>query len=431
VSVPLPTVTDIVDEGSLRAIQESRLPAVRAAALRAPFYAARCSRAHGQSFEDIPFLTKDDLRSAYPFGLLAVDRSEVATYHESTGTSGEPTASYFTEGDWEDVASRFARSAVKMTSRDAVMVKTPYAMVTTAHQMHRAARLCGAMVIPADNRSGNMSYPRVVRLLRDVPVTVTWSMPTEGLLWAAAAWRAGLDPGRDFPQLRALMIAGEPVSLAKRLRLGELWGGARVFEDYGSTETGSLAGECSHGRLHLWADRLLFEVLDPETGVVRSEGHGELVVTALFREAMPLLRYRLGDVVDVSRDPCPCGWQLPTVRVSGRASVAFEVAGRRLFPVDLEASVFSLPLSRGVLFWRARCRQRSLEVEIEARAGFEAEACRELEEGICARTDVRARVVAVPVGHIVPDALLTSPGTFRKPRFVFQSNEDWASAMAY
>jgi phenylacetate-CoA ligase len=431
-SPSFPTLADLTDARSLRAIHDDRLRAVLTAARSAPFYAQRLSRARIDAFHEIPFLTKPDLREAYPFGLLAVDRGRIATYHESTGTTGEPTSSYFTESDWDDVASRFARSAVGMTSSDAVLVKTPYAMVTTAHQMHRAARLCGAMVIPADNRSGNMSYPRVVRLLRDIPVTVTWSMPTEGLLWAAAAWRAGVDPQHDFPRLRALVVAGEPVSFAKRRRIGELWGGAHVYEDYGSTETGSLAGECTHGALHLWADRFYFELLDPRTGAVRSEGRGELVVTSLFREAMPLVRYRLEDVVEVSAAPCPCGWKLPTVRVCGRSSAALSIAGRPLFPVDLEAAVFSLPLQRRVLFWRARCEPRTIEIEIEVASGHESEACRELEDRVFAATDVRAHVVAVPPGSIVPDALLTSMGgAFRKPRFVFQAHEDWSTAVAY
>jgi phenylacetate-CoA ligase len=172
-------------------------------------------------------------------------------------------------------------------------------------------------------------------------------------------------------------------------------------------------------------------VLDPETGATRSEGRGELVVTSLFREAMPLVRYRLEDVVEISRQPCPCGWKLPTVRVSGRANATFAVGGRRLFPVDLEQAVFSLPFERRVLFWRARCSERSVDLEIEAAAGQEEKACRELEEGVFARTEVRARVLPVPAGRIVPDSLLTASAGFRKPRFVFGADEDWSAAVAY
>jgi phenylacetate-CoA ligase len=426
----LPTLSDLKGAGSRDAIVEERLPAVLAAAESAPFYASRSARMDAASFAEIPFLTKSDLRHAYPFGLLAVPRSEIATYHESTGTSGEPTSSYFTENDWTDVASRFARNAANMTPGDAVLVKTPYAMVTTAHQMHRAARLSGAMVVPADNRSGNMSYPRVVRLLRDIPVSVTWSLPTEPFLWAAAARRLEANPERDFPVLRALVVAGEPVSVEKRRRIGELWD-ARAFEDYGSTETGSLAGECREGSLHLWADRFHFELLDPETGFVRRRGRGELVVTSLFREAMPLVRYRLGDIVEVSDGPCTCGWNLPTVRVCGRAEVAFQIGGKTVFPVDLEAAIFSLPVSCGVLFWRARCGKETAEVEIEMLGRNEGDACRELRERIFAKMGISARVTRVPLGHIVPDAVFQPSVSFRKPRFVYGASEDWSSAVQY
>jgi phenylacetate-CoA ligase len=137
-------------------------------------------------------------------------------------------------------------------------VKTPYSMATTAHQMHVAARAAGAMVIPADNRTSMMPYRRVLRLLRDLQPTVTWSLPSEPLLWAAADRALATGTHERVPRLRALVVAGEPLSAAKRHRISELWGGARVIEDYGSTETTSLAGECSQGVLHAWADRFLF-----------------------------------------------------------------------------------------------------------------------------------------------------------------------------
>src|SRR6185437_4328586 len=123
-----------------------------------------------------------------------------------------------------------------------------------------------------------MPYARVVRILHDLEVTLSWSLPTETLIWAAAAGHAGYQPGRDFPALRALFVGGEPLSPARRLRIAETWG-VPVVEEYGSTETGSLAGECPMGRLHLWADRAVFEVFDPDTERTRPDGHGQLVVT--------------------------------------------------------------------------------------------------------------------------------------------------------
>lgn len=170
-------------------------------ARRSPFYSQRL----GDDFSKAQVTTKSDLRENSPFGFLAVKRREVATYHESSGTSGEPTSSYFTDSDWEDVVSRFLRNAVGVASEDSVLVKTPYSLVTTAHQMHLAARYRGAMVVPGDNRSSNIPYSKVIRILEQIPITVAWCMPTEVFLWAEAARLAGKNPATDFAHLRAFL----------------------------------------------------------------------------------------------------------------------------------------------------------------------------------------------------------------------------------
>src|SRR5262249_59276231 len=120
--------------------------------------------------------------------------------------------------------------------------------------------------------------PRGVGVLHDLGVSLPWSMPTEPLLWAAAARAAGLRPDRDFPALRALYVGGEPLSAARRARISEIWG-VPIVQEYGSTETGSLSGEGQHGRMHLWADRAIFEVYHPGTGALTPDGAGQLVVT--------------------------------------------------------------------------------------------------------------------------------------------------------
>lgn len=418
----------------VRARDTAPLDAALQLARRSAFHRDRLGGARAEDWAGtVPFMDKDDLRRAYPFGLLAVDRSEVETFHESTGTSGRPTASYFTAADWDEVADRCGRSAADLGPSDTVLVKTPYALVTTAHQLHRTAVRHGAMVVPADNRSSNMSYPRVLRLLRDLEVTVTWSLPTEPLLWAAAARALGMDTATDFPSLRVLMVAGEPVSAAKRRRMGELFG-AGVVEDFGSTETGSMGGECSAGRLHLWADQLYFEVID-DAGAVSDEGSGELVVTTLTRRAMPLIRYRLGDRAAISYAPCTCGSPLPTARISGRVGSGQHVGGRSLSAVDLEECVFSLPAAHGILFYRARVGGPGLEIEIEQGHGttfdLAREAADELRRLVAHHLGVEAGVVPRRTGCLVDPAALLSDVDFRKPRFLFGPGEDWSSAITY
>lgn len=417
----------------LTAIQDQALGRMLGWAADSPFYRARFGDdvpADRAELLAAPLTTKQDLRDAYPFGMLAVPRSELATYHESSGTAGQPTPSYYTADDWIDLAERYARKWVPITAADTFLVRTPYALMITGHLAQAAARSRGATVVPGDNRSLAMPYSRVVRVLHDLDVSLTWSMPTETLLWAAAARAAGHQPGADFPALRALFVGGEPLSAARRRRISEIWG-VPVVEEYGSTETGSLAGECPEGHLHLWADRAVFEVYDPRTGALSRDGSGELVVTPLYRQAMPLIRYNLADNVEVSYEPCPCGWHLPTVRVLGRAAFGHPVSGVEVDQNSLEDLVFGLPATYEVLFWRARADADLLRIQIEVAPQHGAAACAELTAAVRRRFGLTPEVAGVTPGTLVPHHVLTAVHDVVKPRSLFGADEDWDKALLY
>ncbi len=415
-------------------LQEKQLPLVLSRAARSPFYRDRLGSGPLPTSVDelasLPMTSKQDLRDNYPFGLLAVEKERLATYHESSGTAGQPTASYYTAEDWVDLAERYARKWVGIHPSDVFLVRTPYALMITGHLAHAAARLHGATVVPGDNRSLAMPYSRVVRVLHDLGVTLTWSMPTETLLWAAAAKAAGYQPGKDFPALRALFVGGEPLSLARRQRISEIWG-VPVVEEYGSTETGSLAGECPKGRLHLWADRAIFEVYDPQTKETREDGRGQLVVTPLYREAMPLVRYNLEDEVEVSYADCDCGWHLPTVRVLGRSAFGYPVGDAKVTQHRLEELVLQLPAEYEVLFWRAKAEQHRLYVEIEVPDAYRAEARARLAEAVHRELGVDSEINVLPPGTLVPHDVLTSVHDVVKPRSLFGADEDWGKALLY
>lgn len=418
----------------LQTLQEKQLPRTVSWAARSPFYHARLGKgalpATAADLTALPLTTKQDLRDAYPFGLLSVPKERLATYHESSGTAGRPTSSYYTEEDWVDLAERFARKWIGIFEQDIFLVRTPYALMLTGHLAHAAGRLCGATIVPGDNRSLAMPYARVVRALHDLGVTLTWAVATEYLLWAAAAAIAGHRPGADFPELRALFTGGEPLTNARRERISRIWG-VPVIEEYGSTETGSLAGECQHGKLHLWSDRALFEVYDPKSGTVSPEGEGQLVVTPLYREAMPLLRYNLEDNVSVSYRDCECGWGLPTVRVFGRSAFGYPVGTATITQHRLEELVFSLPDSYGVLFWRAKAEPEGLRIEIEV-ADEQREAARaDLAESVRATFGVDADVAGLSPGTLVPHSVLTTMSDVVKPRSLFGPGEDWDKALLY
>ena len=430
----MPVTTTLLGQWSdleeLRVLQDARLPVIAEAAAHSPFYRGRPVPRTREALRDTPLTTKRDLRDAYPYGMLAVPLSDVATYHESSGTTGAPTASYYTDEDWLDLAERFARKWVGIHPDDVLLVRTPYALMITGHLAHAAGRLRGATVVPADNRSLAMPYARVVRLLHDVGTTLTWSLPTETLLWAAAARAAGYRPDSDFPALRALFVGGEPLGDARRERIAEIWG-VPVVEEYGSTETGTLAGQCPYGRLHLWADRAIFEVHDPDTGTVSPEGTGHLVVTPLYREAMPLLRYDIEDEVEVSYADCRCGWALPTVRVLGRSGVAYPVAGVPVTQAALEELVFRLPVRYGVMFWRAKAEPERVRVEIEVPDRYRLDACAELEVAIRTCLGVVADVTGLQPGTLVPHEVLTRAPDIVKPRSLYGPHETWRSALYY
>jgi phenylacetate-CoA ligase len=419
-----------VGSDDLAALQAARLPVTLERAARSPFYRRRWNGSRPEHLGQVGLTTKQDLRDAYPFDLLAVPRDRLATYHESSGTGGTPTSSYYTEEDWDDLTERYARKWVGIHPSDVFLVRTPYALMVTGHLAQAAARRCGATVVPGDNRSLAMPYARVVRILHDLDVTLTWSLPTETLLWAAAARAAGLEPRRDFPALRALFVGGEPLSAARRSRIEDIWG-VPVVEEYGSTETGSLAGQCPQGRMHLWADRAIFEVHDARTGSVGPTGRGELVVTPLYREAMPLVRYNIADDVDVSYAPCPCGWHLPTVRVLGRSAFGYPVAGVPVTQARLEELVFGLPARHGVMFWRARAEADRLRVEIEVAGEHGLGACAELATAIGNEYGIPAEVVTVPRDRLIPTDVLTRTSDVVKPRSLFGPGEDWDSALLY
>jgi phenylacetate-CoA ligase len=422
-----PRIGDWQDYPELERLQNARLDRTLAAAARSPFYRKRADGVPSSRAElnDYPLTDKQDLRDAYPFGLLAVDRADLATYHESSGSSGTPTASYYTDEDWLDLVDRYARKHIAMEPSDTFLVRTPYALMITGHLAQAAARSRGATVVPADNRSLATPYAKVVRLLHDLDVTLTWSLPTDALLWAASAALAGLRPDRDFPALRALFVGGEPLSPARRTRLAEIWA-APIVEEYGATETGSLAGECPQGRLHLWADRAIFEVHDPRTGRTAAAGRGQLVVTPLYREAMPLLRYLIEDEVDVSYQPCLCGWVLPVVRVLGRYRL-----GAELTQLDVEERVFRLSAEYGVMFWRARTEGARLRIQIEVAESHQAPAVRDLRDALGRLHGAAVEVDPVPPGALVPAALLTAMPDVMKPRGLFSDGEDWAKALQY
>lgn len=411
------------DFEGLRALWQELLPAALERAHHSDFYrhrfGARAPRTDVQDLGAIPLTTKEDLRAHYPFGMVAVPRRDLASYHESSGTSvGGSTGSFHTDRDWAEMLERFGRARHDLTETDTVLVRVPYAMVTIGHQVHAAARRAGALVVPADARSTAMTHRRVLGLLRDLRVSVAAALPTEALLWAACAQQLG-ESARSFaPDLRMIVASGEPLSPARRRRIAHLWG-CDVTVSYGNSECGSnLAGECPHGHLHLWADRYLPEVLDPVTGRTSLQGRGRLVLTTLVREAMPLVRYDTGDAVELSYQDCPCGWALPRVRVLGRWEQGVRVGQRQLFVAEAEEAVYALPAELGVLFWRANAHEGVLRVRVEAAPSVAGDVESALSQELERAVGPGCVVQVLSPGTLVDRQELVRSSHIAKPRYL-------------
>jgi len=173
-------------------------------------------------------------------------------------------------------------------------------------------------------------------------------------------------------------------------------------------------------------------VYDPATGTVSPSGGGQLVVTQLYREAMPLLRYNIGDEVELSLDDdCACGWHLPTVKVLGRAGFGHPVGDARVAQSELEELVFDLPIEHQVLFWRGRALPSVLEIEIEVPSAHTADACAALVSKVDVRFGCPVSVRPVPVGTLVPTEVFTGIHDVVKPRSLFGADEDWSKALLY
>ncbi len=296
-----------------------------------------------EDLQRIPLTTKDDLRRAYPDGLLAVDRSEVVRVHASSGTTGIPTVIYHTKADidrWADLNAR-SLAATGCTRADTLQNMMSYGLFTGGLGMHYGAERLGMMVIPAG--AGNTK--RQIKLLRELRATVVHATPSYLLHVYSRLQDEGVRP-QDLA-LRKAMVGAEPHSEEIRLKLQELFG-IDVYNSYGLSEMNGcgVAFECEHKLgMHVWEDAYILETIDPSTQRCLRDGEpGELVFTTLRRQAMPLLRYRTRDLSVVSAEPCPCGRTHRRIaRIKGRSDDMLIINGVNVYPSQIEEVLMKMP----------------------------------------------------------------------------------------
>jgi len=323
-----------------------RLAVDRVAFYRDAFAAARLAPEAIRSLDqlrELPFTRKHHLREHYPFGLFAVPLSQIARIHASSGTSGKPTVVGYTRGDlqvWREVMAR-SLAAAGAEPGHMIQVAYGYGLFTGGLGFHDGAEHMGLAVVPLS--SGNTL--RQIMLLQDFRPQGLACTPSFALHIGEAMAEQGIAP--KSIGLSYGMFGAEPWTEAMRRQLEELWG-VTALDFYGLSEIigPGVAAECpARAGLHVNEDHFLPEIVDPATGEPLPPGReGELVLTCLTKEALPILRYRTGDVTALDPGPCRCGRTTARMaRIKGRTDDMLIIKGVNVYPSQLEAALLTLP----------------------------------------------------------------------------------------
>ena len=288
-----------------------------------------------EDFEKLPFTWKGDLREAYPLGLQAVPDEEIVRIHSSSGTTGTPVIIPYTQKDVDDWAVMFARcyEMAGITNLDRIHITPGYGLWTAGIGFQLGAEKLGAMTIPM----GPGNTDKQLRMMQDMKSTVLCATSSYALLLAEEIAKRNLT-NNIF--LKKGVIGSERWGDKMRKRIAnEL--GVRLYDIYGLTEVygPGIGMSCEHEcGMHVWDDYLYFEIVDPKTGDVLPDGEiGELVITTLYKEGAPLIRYRTHDLTRFIPGECPCGSKYPRIdTILGRTDDMVKVKGVNIFPSQIE-----------------------------------------------------------------------------------------------
>ncbi len=354
----------------------------------------------------LPFTTNADLRANYPTGLLALPRSEITRLHTSSGTTGKPKALFFSRRDVDLAAELMARCLVMTgTTRDDILQNMmTYGLFTGALVMHYGAEKVGLLVIPA----GPGNSERQLLLMQDFRTTVIHTTPSYALYFADFLEQKGIDPRQDLA-LRKAFIGAEAYTEETRHKIESALG-VDAYNSYGLSEMNGpgVAFECAHKNgMHLWEDHFLVEIVHPETLEPVPDGEpGELVLTSLCREAMPILRYRTRDLTRILPEPCPCGRTHRRLsRIAGRADDMLIVRGVNFYPQQIERVLMGFSgLGRNYQIQLSGIDELTVRVELAA-AAFDGkvEHLMRLQEAVTDK--IRSEI------QVRPKVELVSPGT--------------------
>jgi len=295
-----------------------------------------------KDIEKIPFLTKQDLRNYYPFGLVCTEIDDIVEVHASSGTTGKPVVGPYTQHDvdlWGEVMAR-SLYANGLRKKDRMQNSYGYGLFTGAHGFEKGAQKIGAMVITIS--SGNTK--RQIEVMKDFGTTAIAATPSYSLYMAEVAEENGYEPVEDF-NLNLGLFGAEAWSEEMRSNVEKRWG-ITAHEHYGLTEIigPGVVSECKQKKLHINADHFFAEIIDPKTDETLEPGEeGELVFTTLTKEAFPAIRFRTKDLASIVEETCSCGRSLPIQsRIKGRSDDMMKVKGVIVFPSQIEAALMKV-----------------------------------------------------------------------------------------
>ena len=288
----------------------------------------------------IPFTTKEDLRQNYPFGLFASPMKDIVRIHASSGTTGKPTVVGYTKNDldtWSEAIARLA-CAAGATENDIAQISFGYGLFTGGFGLHYGLEKVGLAIIPAS--TGNTE--KQIMLMKDFGTTLLVSTPSYALYMSEVAEKMGIDIKKDL-KLKIGMFGSEGSTEEMRAEIEKRWG-MTATENYGLSEImgPGVAGECTHKcGMHVSDDLFIVEIIDPVTGAVLPEGEvGELVITNIKKEGIPLLRYRTKDITYIDKSPCKCGRTTPRIaKIQGRSDDMLKIKGVNVFPSQIESAL--------------------------------------------------------------------------------------------
>ncbi|WP_162990281.1 phenylacetate--CoA ligase family protein [Mesobacillus foraminis] len=381
------------------------------AALQSNFYKKKLSNVNVREWSKIPLTTKQELRDADPYDLLGTAIQNIATYHETSGTTGKPSPSWFSFDDVDIEAKFTVESHLRLTEDDLVLNRFPFALAIPSFILYWACQLSRAAHIAASKSSLLTPHMRVIEIIERVQPTVITFIPAEAEIIGTLA--RSLNIPLPTKNLRCLVLGGEVVSPKRKKYIESLWG-VPAFASFGSTETGGLFMTCHHGNYHMKNPIAKVEILDEEGRNVPLGEKGEFAIS-IAREGMPLLRYANGDMAEIREaTSCTCGSAYPVLVHYGRKSDHIFLKNRTLSLYELQDIVYSLPYVP--MLWRAQVYPDQIKFHYQMFGMEKTEDMR-----ICLEGELRKHLgvdVSVNFTELVDEADLTSVPHYSKFHYV-------------